>query len=144
MGSLPFRFGDNLKRRHADLEPVLLRAFALLLNAPGIALLGLVPCHDAAVQRPEEHAAHGRRAPGDLTALAISWGRLTLIVQLLRDRHHPFAGSAEAEDLPDHVRLLLVDFPFHVIALGPPVGIEHGRDDLDVVVAIAPAAAHMP
>ncbi|MEI8015303.1 MAG: hypothetical protein WCH20_10760 [Nitrospira sp.] len=115
----------------------------MLLNAPRIALLCLVPDHFPEIQPSEQEAPDRRRTPGDFKANGISRGRASFIVQETSDRNHTLPFSAEPKDLPNNGGLLLIDPAFDVIALWPAVSIQHRGMDLHVVIPIHAPAGHM-
>jgi hypothetical protein len=63
VGGLPVAFGEDLKVWHGNLDPILLRTFSLLLNAPGISLLRFIPDDLPEIQPSEQEAPYRRRTP---------------------------------------------------------------------------------
>lgn len=107
-------------------EPLALRPVEILLHAPAIALLDPVPQDLAAVERPEQDLADGRRRPSTRVARR----RDRILVERLRDAREAGALGGRGEDPPDDRRLLGVDLADDVRALA------RGVDDLQIVVPV--------
>ena len=107
---LPQLGGNNSQLLVVLANPLRLLTSLLALLTPAVTLLGLVPEHFAAIERPAQRFPHRRRGPRDRPSLLRPRRRLAGRVQLLRDAPHSVAGGSlrpDGKDAPPVGRTLL-------------------------------------